>query len=219
MGTIEIIFSGQFIFATLVYGLLIIIGLFILEYIRSKLEHDLLMGLWGKVSIPLFRAFLIGLFVYISYPIIFGLEDAPSITTLINAEEGRINSIINILFLISLFFPFIPILGKHIELILPLQAIACCIMVFSWLAEANQLTEYTYWPGILIVVAILLIAVFTHWLANHLAGGLGQVLDQKFHVDGSNELVARAIILFMQAPAIVLYSSALGSQLIVHSPA
>lgn len=213
MTIIEIIFNHQFILAIVLHGLLILIGLPFLEHIKLKLEQPFMMSLWGSVTIPLYRAFLIGLFVFISYPIIFGITEAPSISNLISAEEGRINSVINVLFLMSLFFPLIPVIGKQIELILPLQVIACCIMVFSWLVQTTEVTEYSYWPGFATVFLIILLAVFTHWLANHLASALGQEFDKKFNVDGCQEIIGRAVILFMQAPAILLYSAALGKQI------
>ncbi len=213
MSIIEILFNQQFILAVLLHGLLILIGLPILEYIKIKFEHPFLMSMWAKVAIPLYRAFLIGLFVFVSYPVVFGLEDVVSISALLTAEDGRINNVINVLFIISLFFPLIPVIGKQIELILPLQVIACCIMVFSWLVQATQITDYSYWPGFSTVFLIILLAIFTHWLANHLSSSIGQVLDKKFNLDGCQEIIGRAVILFMQAPAILLYSVALGKQL------
>ncbi len=214
MSLIEIAFSGKFLFAIIVHGVLIVSGIFIFEYLGNRYSNPVLDFSWERIGMPFYRAFVIAIFVFSTYPIIFGLSEAPGLSELINSGENRINSVINILFLISLFFPLIPIIGRKIELILPLQAIACCIMVFSWLAEHYDLQTYTDWPGFNIFVIIVLLAILTHFIANLMANELGSKLDKRFHVAGCQELIGPAIILFMQAPAILLYSAALGRQLV-----
>jgi len=53
----------------------------------------------------------------------------------------------------------------------------------------------------------------THWLAQAASHYLGDAIDEKFSVEHAGHLLSRALVLFMQSPAILLYSSALGRQL------
>ncbi len=87
------------------------------------------------------------------------------------------------------------------------------MMIFSWLAQNMSITEYSFWPGWEVIFACLLFGIFTHWLASHIAANIGQWVDKRFNVLDSGDLLADGLILIMQSPVILIYSSGLGSQL------
>ncbi|MCG8324804.1 MAG: hypothetical protein MI673_04745 [Thiotrichales bacterium] len=180
---------------------------------QNRLNHPVLMSLWDVIVEPLYRAAVLVCFIFLAYPVIFGLENATGILTLLSEGENRTDHLINLVFISSLFLPFIPVAGKWMELILPLQAILCCMMVFSWLAQNHGLTDYSYWPGTIVVLTIILLASFTHWLSVFISKRAGNSLDQHFNVTGFEELTGESIIVFMQAPAILVYSLSLGQQI------
>jgi uncharacterized protein (UPF0218 family) len=62
-------------------------------------------------------------------------------------------------------------------------------------------------------MVIALLAVISHWLAVNIAKNTASHLDEHFNVTGFEDLISQSIILFMQAPAILVYSLGLGRQL------
>ncbi len=213
MPIIHIVFSTEFIFATGAYAIIIMLALPTFEKVRRYLDHSLLQWPWDNITMPLLRASLMVMFILLAYPVIFGLTDAPAISELLNAKETRVNYLINLLFLVTLLFPLIPLLGKWEEFILPAQAISACAMLFSWLATDLGKQDIQYWPGLYTVTLIVVLALVTHRLALAVSYYLGDAIDEKLNVKDAGELLSRALVLFMQSPAILLFSSALGRQL------
>jgi hypothetical protein len=71
----------------------------------------------------------------------------------------------------------------------------------------------SYWPGWDNLVLMLALALFSHWLAQAAAAGLGEWLDKRLHVTHTGELLSRSLILFLQYPVIVVFCQGLGEQL------
>ncbi|MBT7952188.1 MAG: hypothetical protein HN764_11230 [Gammaproteobacteria bacterium] len=213
MSIISIVFSTEFIIATASYAIIIMLALPCFDRIHRVLEHSLLQWSWDKIGMPFLRAVLMLLFLLLSYPVIFAISDAPPVIALLDNDELRVNYLINLIFVVTLLFPLIPVLGKWEELILPAQAITASAMLFSWLAADLGFKNIHYWPGIITVISILVIAFLSHWLALAVSHFLGDAIDEKFSVEHAGHLLSRALVLFMQSPAILLYGSALGRQL------
>ena len=213
MSVLEIILTVDFISALLIYILIITVSFPLLEKIHSKLEHPFLEWSWDHVIIPLFRAALMILFLSLAYPVIFAVQEAPAISAILFENEMRLDYLINTLFVVSLFFPLIPVLGNWHELILPLQGILASMMIFSWLAQSLSITDYNFWPGWEVILTCLLFGIITHWIASHIATWIGQRIDRHYNVLDSGELFANGLILIMQSPVILIYSAGLGSQL------
>ncbi len=213
MSIISIVFSTEFIIATASYAIIIMLALPCFDRIHRVLEHSVLQWSWDKIGMPFLRAVLMLLFLLLAYPVIFAISDAPPVIALLDSDELRINYLINLIFVVTLMFPLIPVLGKWEELILPAQAITASAMLFSWLAADLGIQGIHYWPDIITVVSILVLAFLSHWLALAVSHDLGDAIDEKLSVEHSGHLLSRARVLFMQSPAILLYSSALGRQL------
>lgn len=214
MSPIQIIFSADFMIAMLVYGIAIIICMPLFDRIHNSLNHSTLQWSWDHIGMPLLQAGLMVLFIVIAYPLIFGLKDAPSITSLIVQEELRLNHLINLIFILTLLFPLIPVIGTWGELVLPIQGIVACMLIFSWLADQRGLAQYSFWPGLEVIFYCLILAIITHWLAINLSRFIGHKFDETFNVTDSGELFSRSLVLFMQSPVILLFSTGLGKQLI-----
>jgi hypothetical protein len=214
MSIISIVFSTEYIFATVIYALVIIICLPCFTRIRGLLGGALSLWCWDNIAAPLLRTFLILFFLLLAYPIIFAVKDSPHILALLKAEDLRINYLINLIFVVTILFPLIPILGKREELILPIQAITASAMLFSWLASELGVADIRYLPGLYSLLTIVALAFLTYWLAQKIAHYFGDAIDEKLNLKDSGTLLSRALILFMQSPAIAVYCSALGRQLI-----
>ena len=206
--------SGQFLTAVIVYGIAILIVLPLSVRIHARLKLHVLQWQWDHIAMPLLYVLLLILFIAMAYPLLFGIENAPSLGKLLGSGEIRMNKLVNLVFIISLLFPVIPVLGEWRELILPLQGIAATMMIFSWLTYDLGVKNVHYWPGLTNTALILAVAVLTHWLAIRLAGFIGHRFDTRFNVLDSGELFARCLILFMQSPAVLIFSTGLGKQLL-----
>ena len=214
MDIIEILFSADLWFGLIIQGLLIVLGIVVFEFLHLRLQNSILELAWDKVGMPLYRAFVIVIFVMISYPTIFGLLEAPHIFDLVIIGDGKITRVINILFILGFALPFIPVLGKHTNIVLLLQSLLCCMFVFSWLADHLGAHNIHYFPDMNIALIIAILAVASSYLANWLSLEFGEKLNKRFHLEGCEQLIAPTIALFIQAPIILLYSSSLGRQLI-----
>ena len=213
MSIIQILFSHDLVYAWLVYLISILVLMPLFEWIHGTLNRAVLQWCWDHVGMPLLRAVLMVIFIVIAYPVLFGISDAPALSTLLAADDMRIHYLINVLFVLTLLFPLIPGIGRCYEFILPAQGMAASLLLFSWVAEARGLVDVRYWPGLDTLGYLLVIALVTHWLAVLVARRLGQLLDTEFNVLGSGELLSRGITLFMQSPSILIFSLALGRQL------
>lgn len=213
MGLSTIFFSTKFMIALAIYTMLITVCLPLLDRVHAKLNHSILQWKWDHIAIPLAQAAMIMVFILLAYPVIYGIENAPAILSLLSQDDLRINHLINLIFIISLLFPLIPVLGEWHELVIPLQGITASVLIFSWLAPGLGYTQYSYWPGWEIVVACLALAVVAHWLGVQISLLIGHKLDQKFNVLDSGELFSRGLIMLFQSPVLLLFSASLGKQL------
>lgn len=162
----QIIFSAEHMLAIVIYGIAIIIVLPLSDRIHASLEHSILQWNWDHVAMPLIQVLLIILFIVIAYPVVFGINAAPSIGAVLSDGEIRMNILVNLLFVLTLLFPLIPIIGNWNELILPLQGIAASMMIFSWLASEVGIERISYWPGFLNILMIIFVAFITHKLGH-----------------------------------------------------
>lgn len=213
MSITDAIFTIDFLVAVGVYAVMTPVCLYIFLHVHHALEHPFLLWQWDNIAGPLLKAGLMLVFITLLYPSLFGLQDAPTLASLHASDETRVHSMLNLLFLITLLFPLIPIIGKFDQLILPLQGIAATTLLFSWLAAALQLDNISYWPGLNVLLVLVVIAFISHFLSLKIAQVLGDYLDEQFTVKHSADLVAKGILIFMQGPIILIFGLALGKQI------
>jgi hypothetical protein len=209
----QIIFHQHTLFALFVYGLSIVIVLPIFVFIHDKLDNNFLQFCWDKIGMPLVRAFLIIGFILLLYPTNFGLDSAPTISQLLAVDDMRSSFLINMIFLLTFFFPLIPLLGKLDELTIPLQGILCSMIIFTWLCQGLNIQEYSFFPNFKVLALIIFISVITHWLAKFISEHIGDYLDKSLHRDGFKVLTFKAVVLVMQSPVIFIYGIAVGKQI------
>ena len=207
------IFQQHTLFALFVYGLSIVIFLPIFVFLHDKLDNNFLQLCWDKIGMPLIRAFLIIGFILLIYPINFGLDAAPSINVLLSVDDKRSSFLINMIFLLTFLFPFIPLLGKLDEFTIPLQGILCSMIVFSWLCQGLNIQDYSLFPDLKVFALIIFMSVATHWLAKHVSEYTGDYLDKLFHREGFKTLSFKAVVLIMQCPVIFIFGIYLGKQI------
>jgi len=211
---LDILFSVHLLGALLLYGLLVMA----LEYFTARLHHavrDVGLTAWmvERMLLPWCRVLVLLLFLVLAYPLLFGLHSAPPIPDLLWPHDGRISTLINTAFALSLLLPLAPLLGNLKGLVLPVQAIAMSTLLFHWLTLALGVNGVSYWPGGWHLVTILVLAPLMQWLAQHVSHWLGGHLNRAHNREGFEGLVYEGLLLFFQVPAVLIYTLALGRQL------
>jgi type III secretory pathway component EscS len=210
----QAIFHQHTLFALFVYGLSIIIVLPLFVFIHDKLDNTFLQYCWDKIGMPLIRTLLIIGFILLIYPVNFGLDSAPSINELLSVNDKRSSFLINMIFLLTFFFPLVPLLGKWDELIIPLQGVLCSMIIFSWLCQGLNIQDYSLSPDFKVLALIIFISIATHWLAKHFSKYAGNYFDKLFHREGFKVLTFKAVVLIMQSPVIFIFGTYLGKQIL-----
>ena len=185
-------------------------------WIESRF-HDNPPALWLRehLGLPLLRAACVVLFVYLAYPALFGLREAPSLTVLLAAHENGTSTVIGVAFLVALAAPVLPLFQRHPELVLPVQGALATAFLFDWLADYLHITTATVWPGF----DVLLLMGLAAWLMNriaHRAGRrIGAMVDTATDTSGYEALVVHVVTLLAQAPVVLIYSTALANQIAI----
>jgi hypothetical protein len=209
----QIFFHQQTIFAIFIYCMSVIIVIPAFVFIHEKLNNSYLQFCWDKIGMPLIRTFLIIAFILLTYPVNFGITSAPSIAEIFSHDEMRSSFLINMIFLLTFFFPLIPIIKKWEELIIPLQGILASMIIFSWLCQGLNFEDYHLFPDFRTMSFIVIISLITHWLAKYFAAHFGEYLDKLYHREGFQILIFNAVVLIMQSPVIFIFGNYLGKQL------
>lgn len=209
----QILFHQQTIFALFVYFISVIVAIFLFAFVHLKSNHPILSYCWDKIGMPFIKTVLILVFIFLVFPINFGIEDAPSISGLLSLDDKRSNFLLNIIFLLTFFFPLIPVIGKWEELVIPLQGILASMIIFSWLCHSLNIETYALFPDSKTLLIIFIISFITHKLAAQLSVSLGDYFDKLYHREGFHELIFKGIVLIMQSPVIFIFGLYLGKQL------
>lgn len=155
--------------------------------------------------LPLGRVFVLLLFIVCAYPALFALPAAPPLSLLLAAEHGRFDRLVTVLFIAGLLLPSIPGSRRLAGVILPLQGMAGIALLASWVAVALG-TPLNLWPS---NNTWLLLAILAG-----LAAAAAQLLAATVEDPVLREDVADLLLLWMQAPILLVYGHTLGKALL-----
>ncbi len=209
----EILLSPQLVAALLGYAILSALEALASARLHARLDSGSGLWLWSHVYAPMLRAATLLLFIIVAYPTLYGLADAPSVSSLLSAGEGRFGHILGIIFVLTLVLPLLPVVGPVPALVLPVQGVVTAALLFRWLASSLEVRGVSYWPGAEVTLGIVALSVAAYWLAGHGARVIERLGQKQLDVADLGELAREALVLLLQAPAIVLYAMALGSQI------
>jgi len=214
MSIIEILLSGKIIRAILIFTLLVIlVELISIKILDILSDVSITEWMFEKIFIPLFRALELMIFILLAYPVLFGINEAPALLQLLSTGSHRINTLVNILFVLPLLFSLIPIFGRMPSLLLPVQGIAGSTLVFSWMQAALHAQNIHYMPGIFVITALILLAFLSHSIAVWTGLHLSDRMNHALQIDDGQKVVYRIIVVIAQLPVILIYTTGLGSQL------
>ena len=215
MPIIDILFHHKIVFAVLVF-----VGISIATEISGRkillILQDASASEWifEHIFIPLARAIALMVFILLSYPVLFGIHEAPPISSLLSSGGNRISTLMNVIFLIPLLFSLLPIVGNIPAFILPAQAIAGASLIFSWMQGALPAQTIHYFPNIKVLLVILLLAILSQAIARWAGNHTSNAVNRWFNIDDGQKIVYRIVILTAQLPVILIYTRGLGLQIL-----
>ncbi len=202
-------------------AVLFLIGAAVLEpVLEFRLNRALggdaaLQWSWQFLLGPLARAAIIAGFVLLAYPALYGVRVAPSLATLLAGDALRVNTLIGILFIVSLLLPLLSLFSERSVLLLPAQALIATAIVFSWFTHDLGATSASLWPGLPTALILTGFILAGHRLAVMLSHLLGEAFDLRFATTGAAALVLSATEMLVQVPVMLLYGYALGQQIAI----
>ena len=209
MNFFDVLFHPDILIATFFYSVLAIGFEIIYSHFLIKIAHEPGSHWIARQIIgPFIHVVLLVAYIYLCYPIIFGIEHAPELSELLDQRSGRTMKLINIVFIVSVILPLLPIIGRFSSVILSLQAITASAVIYTWLSEAMSY-QYTIIPGIrtllLIIGLSLLAGIAAKWLDSLLAPDL----NKKFHTEGWGRIIQRSTVMLFQVPILLVYTLSL----------
>jgi len=220
MSSSDVLFHREFIFAMLCHSFIAPGLVIVVFWLLDKINNSARGSYWAiqfnnwttqHIWLPLARIVAILLFICMAHPVLFGIESASSISTLLDSK--RINTLINVLFVVSVLLPLLPLVGRMHSLILPIQSLAAAQLLFSWMNQHDYQTEVSLLPSFSTAALLGVLIVASHFVGKLIARQVGQILDESFNVDGSTDLIFQSVLLLLQGPLLLVYTVGLGAQL------
>lgn len=210
MSLVEVLLQPQLIRAATAYVVLSL-GLLYLGHKLVERVEDVPVSGWlaEHLALPLLRVLAMLVFLGLAYPVMFGLEGLPPLPELLSGAPRRVTALVNLLFVMSALLAVLPLVGRVQAVVLPLQGMAACALMFSWVAGAGA----SLWPGWDVLGAVGLWAGTTYALGSWSLRRFGAYIDGRWELRGTRVLLLDTLMLVFQLPAILVYSLALGERL------
>ncbi len=175
------------------------------EHRLHRRHHRPLQQWWiEQCLLPLGRVFALMLLIAVGYPEIFGVDAAPSLRFILQAEPGRFDQWVNVLFIVGLLLPALPLLHRLPGLALPLQGLAGVAVIFTWLRSTLNI-DVGLVPSRGEIVLLFLLAA--------LASAAAKLLSLSAHEPVWRQDLRDLLLLWFQAPLIIVYAQILGHSL------
>ncbi len=204
----DILFSFSFIWIALVIAVLSLA----LSYFCFFLQHHfqaVILAEWlsEHVYCPLLRVFLIMVMAFLLYPLMMPDSDYEQLAGLFLEHKFLVN-MLNILFLASLLFSFLPLLS-HPAIGLPLLSCIATGIFFKHQYALPHGLEFHAIPSPLIAVKIIALMLLSYWITGWMNRRIAQWLDLKLMLSDSENLVADINYLIFQMPIVLAYGQGL----------
>ncbi len=216
MNYFDVLFSPVIIMATLIYTFMAIT----FELMYTRFLHrlkDTASTHWvaQHIGAPFFHVLLLVCFIYMSYPVLYGLDTqlsngsvVPSLSQLLNAHSGQTMKLINTIFVISVILPLIPIINRFSALILPFQAMAGSAVLYGWLSEFSQIS-FIILPSYTVLALIIFFSAIAEFMAQTLAIFLETHIRHSYQAKAMQKIIHKSTLLILQVPILLIYTLSL----------
>lgn len=169
---------------------------------RFVLRHPEQEWAFEHAWLPFARALVLIIMILGSYPDVFHLLDAPTLSVVLAGNDNWLDHAINLVLLLGFVLPLIPVIGQLPGIVLPAQAWGMTALLATWTAETFGILDFSIWPGIPNMLAMLGFALAGHYGHRLLPGSLK-----------STHWSAATLAIVAQLPAIAIYGLALGAKI------
>lgn len=209
-------FDGRVLMAMGAYALLAATEPFLEQWIeRACGDNPPALWFLEHLGLPFLRAACVIVFVYLAYPALFGLREAPALGALLAAHAGATSTLLGLAFLVALFAPVLPLLCRHPEFVLPIQGMLATALLFDWLTEWLHMTAVPPWPGTDVMLLAGGLAWAMHRLARHLGRVIGDTADAASGRSGYDVLAVHVVTMIAQLPVILVYGTGLAARIAI----
>ena len=104
---------------------------------------------------------------------------------------------------------------KYPEFILPLQGCLAAGYFFFWLTTYLGITTASLWPGLDVLLAMLIVSYTGHRIGGHLGRLIGTWVDDRNATRGYDRVAVHVVELLAQIPVVILFGYGLGRQLAI----
>lgn len=211
----QTLFSPEYLFSLIFVSVLHPLILVAVDKLNQHLQQQIILGsLTVFVVRPVVLTLLVLVFLYFAYPTLFGLHSTPAFGQVLLLNHVSFNNLINILFLLGVLLPVIPVIGAHQGSVTVMQSMLMSAVFFHWMIKAVQIDRaIDYVPGFLMLLQLLVLSYVLFQFSVKVSGVLGERLDRFFTTQGIGMLVEPMSTFFLQGPVILLYTLFLGGQL------
>lgn len=214
MDYFDVLLHPTLIMATITYSVMAISFEIAYQHFLHKIA-DVSITHWiaKHMGAPFFHVLLLVAFIYMSYPILYGLDSynstgesiLPSLTQLLNARNGQTMKLVNSLFVVSVLLPLIPVINRFTALILPLQAMAGSAVLYGWLADFTGV-NYSIFPGFKILAMIVFFSLIAELAARTLAALSRSSGEHQYKHNEMEKILHKSFLLILQVPVLLLYT-------------
>jgi hypothetical protein len=212
---LEILFSFQFAWITVVVTGLCILFALLCTYLQKQLL-TIEIGDWllEHIYCPLAKVILLMFMAFLLFP---AIVDSTGYRDLIHlfTQWDFVISMLNILFIGSLLLTFLPAIN-HPAIAMPLLGCIAIGLIFLHQLVIPHESEVEWIPAFTVSVRIVLLIVFgflvIRWMTHHLR----LWLDYHFNISGNKALVMDTLYLIFQLPVLLAYGHSLHTQLMVN---
>jgi hypothetical protein len=211
---VNVLTSNEIVLAFVMFGLFAI-GFPIIEYcLRKKFNVPAMRStIWIDRAASCARAMIVGGFVYFCYPTMFGLSVAPSLEYLSSNGAAEFGS--DLAFVAVFALSILATSGVRWKFILPFQACLATTYLFFELTRYLGVTTASAWPGVNVMLAIVLVAYVANRVASRISGSRNGWVVAKFDLTGHHVTIGQILSLLAQAPIVLLFAYGLGQQIAI----
>lgn len=205
------VFSFHFIGISVVL-IAMSIGLAYLCALLQKELHYITAGEWllEHVYCPVARVLMLIFMVYLLMPMMLQHQTYSGLFELFFKPDFLI-SMVNLLFLSSLIFTFIPGIN-HPALSLPILGCMSTALFFEHSVMLPEEVEFDWLPALDEVFKLFILAIVIYLLTRWLNDKLSEWADHRFLITGSKELISDINFLIFQIPIILAFGQGLALQ-------
>ncbi|MBP1149806.1 hypothetical protein [Methylocaldum sp. RMAD-M] len=183
----------------------------LLDRLQLRLEGvPLSREIAARVGPPFVHAALALGFVLLVYPHQFGRAGEPDFVRNLHAGARPISDLFNLAFVLAVFLPWLPVLGKYRGMVTSLQITVLGAVLLHWRYPEVSMK---YFPPASMLLGLIALSIGSHFLAREFGERLGRRLDGVFETEGWANLIEAPLDFLLQGAVLLRYGLYLGGQL------